>query len=72
MSYTFFCVFAESKTLSTGTIAGVVVAVLLVLLLVVGIGIYLMRKRRSNLYGPKQFNNPILYSTANTDEFGVE
>ena len=57
--------------MSTGTIAGIVVAVLLVLLLVVAIGIYLRRKR-SNLYGPKQFNNPILYSTANTDEFYVE
>ena len=57
--------------MSTGAIAGIVVAVLLVLLLVVAIGIYLRRKR-SNLYGPKQFNNPILYSTANTDEFYVE
>jgi uncharacterized iron-regulated membrane protein len=58
--------------LSNGTIAGVVVTVLLVLLLVVGIGIYWRQKRKRDLYGPKQFNNPILYSTANTDEFDAE
>jgi flagellar basal body-associated protein FliL len=58
--------------LSKGGIAGIVVAVLLVVLVAVGIGIYWMQKRKRDPYGPKQFNNPILYSTANTDEFDVE
>ncbi|XP_028395163.1 uncharacterized protein LOC114519252 isoform X2 [Dendronephthya gigantea] len=58
--------------LSNGTIAGVVVTVLLVLLIVVGIGIYWRRKRKRDLYGPKQFNNPILYRSANTDEYDMD
>ncbi len=71
-TFLFLYVFAESNGLSNGTIAGVVVAVLLVILLVVGIGIYWRQKRKRDLYGPKQFNNPILYTTANSDEFELE
>ena len=56
----------DKKKISSGAVAGIVIAVLIILLLALGIGWY-CKKKRSNFYGPKQFNNPILYSSANTD-----